>query len=60
MTGRSRAAFFIGEAIVWAAVILGCALALDGDAFNDIILILGGGAAVSVVILPAALPRSHR
>ena len=57
MTGRSRAVFIIGQAIIWAAVIFGCGLALDGDAFSDIILILGGGAAVSVVILPGALLR---
>lgn len=58
MPGRSRAMFIIGQAIVWAAVIFGCAVALDADAFSDIILVLGGGAAVSVVFLPAALLRS--
>lgn len=58
MTPRSRALFFIGQAIVWAAVILGYAIALDADAFSDIILVPGVGAVVSVVILPAALLRS--
>lgn len=60
MTGRSRAVLIIGQAIVWAAVIFGCGLALDGDAFSEIILILGAGAAVSVVILPATLRSSQR
>jgi hypothetical protein len=59
MPRRSRAVFYIGQAIVWSGVIFGCALALDGDPFNDIILILGGGVAC-VVTLPAALLRSHR
>lgn len=57
MQGRSRAVLIIGQAIIWAAVIFGCGLALDGVPFSDIILILGGGAAVSVVILPGALLR---
>jgi len=58
MPGRSRAVFIIGQAIVWAAVIFGCVVARDADVFSGIILVLGGGAAVSVVILPAALLRS--
>lgn len=55
-----QTSYFISQAVVWAGVILGCSLTLEGDAFADIIPILGLGAVVSLLIIPAVLFRSSR
>lgn len=60
VTGRHRAALYLAQAIIWAAVIIGSAITLDGEAFDKILPILVGGAAASVIVLPAALTRSGR
>lgn len=44
----------LGQAIIWAAVMIACALALSGtECFDRILPLLGGGAAGSVVIAGA-------
>ncbi len=49
-------AYILGSAIVWAAILLGTAVVLKGTPyFAQLLPILGGGAARSVVIGPAAL-----
>lgn len=56
---RHKLGLYIGQAIIWAAVLIGCAIALDGDAFGDVLPILSGGAIASVVVIPAAVLRSN-
>ncbi len=42
----------LGVAIVWAAVIMACAIVLkDSGYFSQLIPILGGGAAASVIVV---------
>lgn len=42
----------LGVAIVWAAVIMGCAVVLkDSGYFSQLIPILGGGAAASIIVV---------
>ena len=44
-----KATLIITNAIIWAAVLLACAMALQGtEAFQDIQAILAGGAIVSM------------
>ena len=47
-----KATLIIANAIIWAAVLLACAIALRGTgAFQDIQAILGAGAVVSMLIV---------
>lgn len=42
----------LGVAIVWAAVIIACAVVLKGSGyFSQLIPILGGGAAASIIVV---------
>jgi hypothetical protein len=46
-----KSVLIISNALVWGAILLACSIALQGtEAFQDIQLILGGGAAVSMLI----------
>ena len=47
-----KATSIIANAIIWAAVLLACAIALRGtEAFQDIQAILGAGAIVSMFVV---------
>lgn len=49
------AKYAISSAIVWAAIILACAVILKGTHYlSQLLPILGGGAAWNVIIAPAA------
>ena len=51
----------IANAIIWGIVLLGCAYALKGTgAYQDIQLILGGGAALSLIVVNAGMRRKQR
>ncbi|MCK4531072.1 MAG: hypothetical protein KAU44_07820 [Candidatus Marinimicrobia bacterium] len=44
--------YIIGSALIWGLTMIGCAMALKGtDAYQSIQLILGGGAAVHLIII---------
>lgn len=44
--------YIIGSAIIWGAVIVGCALKLKGtDCFNEIALILSSAAAIHLIVI---------
>jgi hypothetical protein len=46
----------IVNAIIWGFVVIACAVALKGsEAFKEIQLILGGGAAASLLVVAAGL-----
>jgi hypothetical protein len=48
----------VGTALIWGLVIVACAVALRGSgAFKEIQHILGGGAAVSLLILAAGIMK---
>jgi hypothetical protein len=48
----------IGVAIIWAAVILASAMILEGTAyFSQMLPVLGGGAASSIIILGGTRPQ---
>jgi hypothetical protein len=54
-------ACILGNAIIWAAVILASAAVLEGTGYMaKMIPILGGGAAASVVVLGGGLSRWSR
>jgi hypothetical protein len=54
-------ACILGNAIIWAAVILAAAVVLQGtDCMAKMIPILGGGAGASVVVLGGGLSRWAR
>lgn len=49
---KRTTAVIIGNAIVWAAVILAAAWTLRGtECFGEIQIILGGGAAASIIVV---------
>jgi hypothetical protein len=53
-----RTALILANAIIWAAVLIGAALVLQGtDCFARLLPILGGGAAASIVIVGGGLSR---
>ena len=54
-----KATLIISNAIIWGAVLLACAIALQGtETFQDIQTILGGGSVVSMfVIATSGKPR---
>jgi|GEM_PF-1571998 len=55
---RTGTAVVIGNAIVWAAVLLGSAVALNGTGvFGQISSILAGGAAASVLLVGGGVRR---
>ena len=55
---RTATAVILGNAIVWAAVLLGAAVVLDGtDCYSQISTILAGGAAASVVVVGGGVRR---
>lgn len=55
---RTASAVVIGNAVVWAAVLLGSAVALQGTAaFPTVAPVLGGGAAASVLVVGAGVRR---
>jgi len=55
---KRQGAVLIGNAIVWGVVMIACASALKGTgAFQDIQLILTGGAGFSLLVVFAGLRR---
>ena len=55
---KKSGALIIGNAIIWAAVIMASALVLrDTPHFDRMLLILGGGPAASMLILAVKLRR---
>jgi len=55
---RLISAAIIGNAIIWAAVILSSAYVLEGTGYmQKLIPVLGGGSAVSLIILGGLLRR---
>ncbi len=55
---RPTQAAVLAIAIIWAAVILACWLVFQGmDQFDKLLLILGGGAAVSIILVGGILRR---
>jgi hypothetical protein len=51
----------IVNAVIWGLVILGCSLALKGTGmYEKIQLILGGGAAFSIILLGAGMPKRNK
>ncbi len=44
--------FIIGSAIIWGAVLIGCALKLKGTScYDEIYLILSGGAGIHLIFI---------
>ncbi len=55
---KKESVVIITNAIIWGIVLIACALALkDTGAFPKIQLILGGGAAASLVLLAAGIRK---
>jgi hypothetical protein len=53
-----RTALILANAIIWAAVLIGAALVLQGTGyFARLVPILGGGAAASIIIVGGGLSR---
>lgn len=51
----------IANALIWGAVLLACAIALqDTGAFQEIQVILGGGAVVSMFIIAVSGKQENR
>ena len=51
----------IGLAIIWAAVILATGSVLDGTAYHSQVLrLLGGGAAGSIIVVGGAVVRQRK
>ena len=58
MKPKTVGAFIIGSAIIWAAVIMGCAAALNGtECYAKIQMILVGGVLTHIILIwgPAAI-----
>ena len=50
-----KAFVIIGNALIWGIVLIACSIALkDTGAFQDIQLILGGGAIISLFVVATA------
>ena len=54
---RTGVYYTVSAAILWAAIWIATAIAIDASAFDEMIPILGAGTALFVVVLPAALFR---
>lgn len=55
---RAATGLVFGNAVVWAAVVFGAAVALGGtDCFPRVAPLLGGGAAASVVLVGGGVRR---
>ena len=51
----------IGNAVIWAATIIGAAIVLRGTSHaGQVVVILGGAAGASVIIVGNALQKAHR
>jgi len=58
---RKEAAVVIANAIIWGFVVIACARALEGTgAYKEIQPILGGGAAVSLLVVGVGMIRKHQ
>lgn len=58
---RSSGAVVLGVAIVWAAVVIACALVLKGtECFERILPLLGGGAAGTIVVVGGGTRRKKQ
>ena len=58
---RKEPAVVIANAIIWGVVLIACARALQGTgAYQEIQLILGGGAAVSMLVVGVGVLRKSR
>ena len=61
MKNKSIGVYIIASAIIWGSVSIGCAFVLRGTGlYNDISLIINGGAAVHLLFLWAPLANQLR
>ena len=56
----TRTEYLVSAVILWVAIWIASASALDDSAFDDMVPILGGGTFFFVVILPAGLFHRSR
>jgi hypothetical protein len=60
VTKRTEYEYLASAVILWVAIWIATASALDASAFDDMVPILGGGTFFFVVILPAGLFHRSR